>query len=188
MPWPESDVERDPEEMTPEEAGEELGMRLVELKVRGVLPATQVCQLAFFAKEAGVKGIVEDFAFAPGKASGSYSKKFDKAVGSSGNSGNLYRVEAAMRSKTSPGRHMAEIPLNLPHEAFLNEFTESSEATSLTRSAIESRELPPAYFDHPVVLANPTSIVHPVCMYVDGVAFTRTDTLLGFRVYPLLTQ
>ena len=48
--------------------------------------------------------------------------------------------------------------------------------------------MPPSYFDHPIVKSAPDGEpVLPLAIYFDGVSFTRTDQVLAFWVYNILT-
>eukprot|EP00969_Alexandrium_andersonii_P043431 1904242-Alexandrium_andersonii.AAC.1 len=56
--------------------------------------------------------------------------------------------------------------------------------------ALAARELPPVYLGHPVVkeaAATTGEPVHPLSIYLDGVAFSRTDSCLGLWCYAALT-
>ena len=56
------------------------------------------------------------------------------------------------------------------------------------RWAKEAGELPQVYLNHPAVTSAPAGVdVHPVALYLDGVAYHRLDSVLGIWVYFLLT-
>jgi len=57
------------------------------------------------------------------------------------------------------------------------------------RAAIEARELPTTYFEHPIVTGAPpgSEPVVPVGMFVDGVPFAKKDSVIGFWFYTLTT-
>lgn len=189
VPWPEDAKCGQYEELSGEEAGEELFLVLVELKVRGTLSAKQCCVLAHLASQAGAVGAVRSLGLRPGRQSGAYSHHFDKVVpGSSNDLAEYYQVSVPLNSRADAGRVSGVIPMQLPHEAFTTEFLESSVASEAMKEALSSNTLPPAYFEHEVVRnRGPDEIVHPLCLYMDGVAYTRTDSLLGVWCYHLLT-
>ena len=66
------------ENISPEDASEQLGNYLVFLKRSGTLSAKQTCVLAFWAAAAGVKGLVESLAVPPD--GDHFSRTFDNAV------------------------------------------------------------------------------------------------------------
>eukprot|EP00969_Alexandrium_andersonii_P336021 14851795-Alexandrium_andersonii.AAC.1 len=47
--------------------------------------------------------------------------------------------------------------------------------------------LPPSYASHPVVAGSEGTHVYPIALYVDGVKFTRYDSVVAFYVHSLLT-
>lgn len=159
----------------------------MELKLRGVLSAKQVCLLAFWADRAGACG-VGHLGLGPNKQSGKYSRHFDEALGSSESAEDLYRVTLSKRSKVGSTRWLGEVPVRPPHEALLPELSDpSGPATAALKDALASGVLPRAYIENPIVRAAPKGcLVHPVCFYLDGVAFTRTDSILGLWCYCLL--
>lgn len=188
VPWPEDD-RRTLQAPTAAEAGEELYLWLVELKLKGVLSARQTCLLAYYASLAGAVGQVSSLAAHPEKQSGEYSRVFDKAVPlGSASDEEKYKVSVASKSRITAGREQIDIPINVPHEIFVEEFLDTDEASQMLATAKAQKELPPAYTTHPLVVACPDEEVHPLCLYLDGVAFSRTDTLLGISVYHMLTQ
>eukprot|EP00969_Alexandrium_andersonii_P160163 7076422-Alexandrium_andersonii.AAC.1 len=66
---------------------------LVDEFVQGRMPATLVCQLAYWAMRSGMAGSVRDLAAAPGQSSGNYSKHLDKALGFTAAQESHYHLE-----------------------------------------------------------------------------------------------
>eukprot|EP00969_Alexandrium_andersonii_P291546 12886049-Alexandrium_andersonii.AAC.1 len=52
---------------------------------------------------------------------------------------------------------------------------------------IAQGELPPAYTQHAVVQGSP-SRVWPIAVYMDGVAYTQSDTVVGMWVTNMVSQ
>ena len=48
--------------------------------------------------------------------------------------------------------------------------------------------LPDQYWDHPVVLQDPESLIYPIGIYIDGVPYSLTDGVIGFWMINLITQ
>lgn len=96
--WGDDDGGANVADMTPAEAGQELFDTLVELKLRGVLSARQVCTLACLAAKAGAKG-VERLGMAPDKQTGKYSRHFDHVAGGEECKDDLYHMGVPRRSK-----------------------------------------------------------------------------------------
>jgi hypothetical protein len=74
--------------------------------------------------------------------------------------------------------------MQLPHEALSDEVASNPEAAKL--------ELDPEWTDgyrsHRVVRMHPDRQVIPYALYMDGISFTNTDSLLAFFVYSLITR
>eukprot|EP00969_Alexandrium_andersonii_P050132 2200724-Alexandrium_andersonii.AAC.1 len=58
-------------------ASERLAECIVTEYNQGRMPATLVCSLAHWAKEAGLTGTIRDLALSPGQSSGNYKKHLD---------------------------------------------------------------------------------------------------------------
>jgi hypothetical protein len=93
----------------------------------------------------------------------------------------MYKVSVPMHSKYDLSRTMHDVLVQLPHE-------ELSKEVALNPSAATGPldpEWTDAYRVHPVVVAHPESKVIPLAFYLDGISFTKSDTLLGIFVYSL---
>lgn len=170
-------------------AGEQLFLMLSALKLQGTLSATQACLLAWWAMKSGALGPVCDIAVKPGRSSGQYSKLFDRAVGGGPNDKDFYNLALARRYRFDLSRSTEPMPTLPLHECLLEELLECPELNDALDEAVRDRALPPLYFDHEVVRACPVGMrVHPICIYVDAVAFDRQDSILGFWGYHMLSK
>ena len=80
-----SEQEEDEDVLTQEVAGQTLYEYLLELKQTGALSAQAVCQLAYWAANAGAQGRVSKLGKAPGDPNtGNYSRHYDIAAGGGG--------------------------------------------------------------------------------------------------------
>lgn len=182
----EDDVDWDslPEEV----AEEELMNYIVSLKLANTLSAKQACLLAFLASRAGAKGEVQKLGLHPGAGSGKYSARFDKIVGTFPRDLPAYQVDLARRLRHDATREWGPVPMIPPHEALANELAQSREPEDALRRALRDNALPPAYSEHPSVVAlQPGEVMHPICRYMDGVSFSRVDSCLGVWCHLLLT-
>ena len=193
---PDSDNEDDRpwhERCTAEEAGDELNHFLIQLKHQGLLSAKQACMLAWWAQRAGAQGDLF-ISYPPGRQSGQYSPHFDAALRkrlSSDDSGGFYTVTAPVCRRSDGSRVKQGILVYPPHEILLAE-AERETARDELATALANGELPPDYFEHPAYVdAQSTDAdvpVYPLALYVDGVAFTRTDKIIGIWVENLATR
>eukprot|EP00959_Pyramimonas_sp_CCMP1952_P122434 2559606-Pyramimonas_sp.AAC.1 len=90
----ESEGEIDYDDVSSESAAAELGNMKIDLKMRGLIAATDACMISFWAAKAGAGGVTQQLAKAPGASNGNYSKHFNRVVGSdSVESENVYFVD-----------------------------------------------------------------------------------------------
>jgi hypothetical protein len=184
-----SDDELDLSTVAPDVAGEFFSDLLVDLKCRGLLNATHACVLAFWAHKAGAQGPASSLAFPPGNPNtGAYSRHFDAATGAGTKGMNFYPLPLGRRPKFDAMRRFDSVPCRLPHELLLEELQANGRALEELEQALANHDLPDKYYAHPVVRANPGVRVHPFTLYIDGVQYTRRDTVLGVWVYFSLTE
>ena len=183
-----SDSESD-HEVGPEEAGELFTDMLIDLKNKSKISARDVCILCHFATLAGIQGPAKKFAKAPGHQVGKYSGHVDNATRLDHmNDDDLYRVEVPATDRVYLGRTTEVIPIFLAHEVLAQEINETPSIVAQVEEQRDSGQLPPHYYDHPVVLRHPDRVVHPICLYLDGVPFTGKDGLMAVYVHHLLTN
>lgn len=165
-------------------AGDELFEMLFRLKATNVLSAKQACVLAFWAHRAGACGPVRCLALAPDRQSGKFSRRFDDACGTSGKPDGLYSAPLALKVRHDAARVWDTIPIRTPLEALEAELEGSPEPKAELQRAIEADEMPPAFKRHPAVLgAGADELVLPFALYLDGVAYQRSNSVLGIWCY-----
>ena len=174
---------------SPEQAGDELALLLMELKNSHTLSARSACVIAFWATRAGAQGMVTKLAFRPTAPSGHFSRHWDAAASTKLDSVPFYFLPTPLNSRCDASRvveNMASLPA---HELLVKE-CEGTDMQARLAAATARNELPPTYWNHPVVLAarGGDDPVLPICCYMDGVAFARVDSVLGVWVYSMLTQ
>lgn len=175
----------------PELSGQVLAEMLVELKHHGAISATTACLIAYWAHKAGACGPVSALGTKPGQHSSAYSRAFDKYTGLGLQSAHLYNLPCARRVKYDVSRRFEALPFLVPHEAFAEELIlDADTLVAATRQAEERNEMPPMWASHPVVeqARQEEKRVLPFVLYIDGVQFTRRDTIIGFSVYFLFSS
>jgi len=162
---------------------------LVELKVSGTLSAKQTTVLAWWAAKAGATGPARDLGVRPDQQSGQYSSRFDRWANCGTQSLDLYDIECGRHLKFEAGRRWDTLPCRAPHEAFGEELLQNEGLVSELDAAISERRLPPCYFEHEAVRSAPGGgRLHPFCLYLDAVPYTRGESVLGVFVYFVLSQ
>ena len=177
------------EDMDPGLASIELVSLLMSLKTRGALSAKQCCILAWFASKAGAVGSdLQQMASKPGQDSGQYSRHLDRWVGVNIKDQGFYPVWVGRRNRGEATRAWDTIPTRPPHEVLKSELRSSSQPVHNLEEALANSSLPQCYFDHPFVREAPAGeLVHPFCLYLDAVVFSRHDSVLGIWVHFLLS-
>ena len=75
-----------------------------------------------------------------------------------------------------------------PLEAIDEEIQNTPDMQEQLKECIADGGLPPSYFRHPLKVAAPEGMpVYPCFLYIDGVKFQRTDSVLRFTVKCLVT-
>ena len=176
-----SDGDSEPD-ISAAEAGDEFSSLLINLRLKGVLSATQCCTLAYWAEKAGATGPVSKFAMKPGQKGGLCQRKLDAYLRVAEDAP-LYIVPVPGHDRGTAERVVHELEAMPPHEAIAAEIAAKPDLRK------ELRETPagtwgPGYEKHPLVRASPPGTVFPLALYLDGVPYTRTDGFLGIWIIP----
>ena len=73
-----------------------------------------------------------------------------------------------------------------PHECLETEWTNNPAVSVRLQEALDENLLPPCYHTHPVVVASLEPVL-PCALYMDGVAYTNTDSVLGIWLVNCIT-
>jgi len=185
-PGSDADASEDDEaQPTPEEAGDLLVEFLLVELYHNKLSARTLCTVCHWASKAGALGAVANFALSPDSPSGHFQRKIDAATGvcMSAEKARMYSVPVPQYSKCDAYRTNHDMVIQLPHEVLHDEIKNNPQATEVELEP----EWTEAYETHPVVQSHPDRGVVPYAMYLDGISFTKTDSLLGVFVYSLIT-
>ena len=181
----------DLEDITADAAGQELVCILIDLKNSGRLSAVQACTISWFAAKAGAAGPCAAFGLKPQESTGEYSKKFDAYTNGGPESMDFYELSIAYRHKAELGRRWSPLPFLPPHEMLVDEFLSDTSAENAFQQALEEDTLPPIWTRHAAVThakAIGENLPRPFCLYVDGVQYSRRETVLGFWVHWLYSK
>jgi hypothetical protein len=170
------DVEEEP--TTP---GGELVSYTFGLLMAGTLNSQQFCIAMHYANLGGITE-ARPYAFPPGKSSGHYARHLLPFIGSAEERAALYELDVPGHRKTEMSRTVHKIPVMPPHEV-LAEAMESPAYIATVKEFVANNPMPPAYDDHVVVRsareADPAAVVLPLCLYMDAVPYSQTDSVLG---------
>ena len=179
-----------PPAAAPADDDDPFAVYLLDLRMRGKISSKDVCLLSFFAKQAGLRGEAEQFAFRPGAPTGHYQRHLDVVTDMTSKLEGAYYADVPSYDHSHNGRFKMHMPFLPLHESLQAELdADPSIADRLKASlASGSREWSSVYHNHPIVQASPDSCVYPIAIYMDGVQFLERDGLLAVYAYNLVTQ
>ena len=153
------------------------------------MTAKQICAVAFWASKAGATGM-EALAVDPRSSGGNYQKKVDAFVGNNRGPqmGMTYVVSVPAYLHSEGSRQIWDLHTMPPHEVLSDCHVGEREAmvTEFCK-ARDQKQLPPAYWEHPVVAqASADEIVLPLALFLDGVRYGKKGSILGITVQSIL--
>ena len=165
------------ENIPPATAGEELVAVCRGYLSEHVLNAKQFCTIMYWASKAGVVE-AQQFSLQPGASSGHFQRKLDRCL-----SGELYKADIPGHDKHAFAKTVHSVPVRLPFR-FLEDAMQETGFQTRLREMVTSEDIADAYHRHPVVLREPehgapTGLVLPLSLYMDGVPYSQTDSILG---------
>ena len=167
-------------------AGDSLIETLIMLYMGSELSARTFCVLTWYAYHAGVSA-AKKYAKSPyDKNTGNYQRHLDTAL--SWPDLHFYHLSMPTTTARAVVRDMKTIPVVNPHE-WLNDSVSEASSKKLDE-LVARRELPPSYFEHPVVKANAGGVrkIYPTAIYMDGVPYTEKDSVIGIWIINLVSQ
>ena len=171
-------------------AGQDFVEYMISLLLRRALNAREFCEAMYLAGKAGVAEAVP-FGFRLDAPSGHYQRHLQATLPVYANERleELYEfsVPAADGDSLGPTTHqMTGKPL---HEVVARGADGDEEMRTALVNAVSSRQLPPAYFENPVVRehGDVQSPVVPLAIFADGVPYSHLDSVVGFWAMNIIT-
>jgi hypothetical protein len=159
---------------------------LVALYMMSSISAQTMCNICYFVAMAGMPGIVKDYGLPPGRQPGKYQRHLNPLLGFDARRASAYQLKVPGQTATDFGRAELTLPMVPPREAADQDVQEDSSAAVRLQDAIDTDSLPPSYWAHPIVRAA-TSPVMPYGLYLDGVPYSQTDSVLGVWLFNMIT-
>ena len=147
--------------------------------------AKNFCIAMYYAGRSGVAAAVP-FGFRPDASSGHYQRHLDPLMGYKSQNSGLYYVSLPSYNKKDASRCLRNTPLLLPHELIAHEM--DSDPSLGLRLDESKHDLPPCCWDHRVVQAHPDNLPIPAAIYLDGVPYSQTDSVIGFWIENLISS
>ena len=175
-------------DMSADEASQDLADLLIDLKMRNKLSAKDVCIIAYLGKKAGLTGAATTLAYNPNAPTGHFNRHLKRVLHIDENLEDSYELELPICDKHTGERVTLKHPAMAAHECLVDEVAGKPELEAQLRHAIADGSLSEAYFQHEVVQQATGEDVWPYAVYVDGVSFTRRDSLIGFWAYNMVSN
>ena len=155
-----------------------------------VLNATQFCTILYRAGRAG-NPVAARYGFNPESThTGHFNRHLKSVMGEvHGRRALLYRMTMPGASRKATGRVVHDIDVWVPFEKIDADVRAEQGMLSLLLDAIDDGSLPPAYFTHPLVQnrAADDDPILPLNLFVDGVVYSLTDSVVGFWFINVIT-
>jgi hypothetical protein len=169
-------------EVVPSTPGEEFVAGCLELYWSRVLNARQFCEMMHNAGRAGITE-ARRFGLPPGEQSGRYQRKLDSVIP---NRDDHYDLPVPGHGKHDLNRQVHSCWVTVPHEEIARDMSEPTFRTLLAERL--AGDMPPAYWQHAMVVADAgRTMIAPFALYLDGVPYSNTDSVLGMWIVCLTT-
>lgn len=189
-PWEGDAVDADPlsddSDAEATRPADELVQYLVDLLLNRTINAKHYCNIMRLVANAGVHE-VREHGFRDDAPSGHYSRHLNTVLGFDADSTRLYTMSVPGRSRRQAGRTEHKFFVVPPHEQLFEEMADDAAVGKLT-DAVVNRELAPCYFEHPIVQAHHGDLTLPFCIFIDGVPYSQTDSVIGFWTQNVITN
>ena len=144
------------------DAGQQYINHMLQLYFLRKIVASDFCIAMHWASLAGLEAAAP-WARRPGLQTGKYSMFLKRKLGHTVTSV-FYALPVPIYEKGS-GRTTTDMLVIPPHEALEESKEEDAAAATVLQEAVEDRALPPAYYQHPLVQANPDTLYDPFSLF-----------------------
>ena len=165
---------------------DELLSFMVSLLFMGTLSARQFCVILYWCGKCGITAAVP-WGMRPSAQSGKFAPHVERKLGHVSVKRKLYRFEVPGYNRHDMERTRHVLHMNPAHEQAAKSMADPSFETTLLDKR-DRMELPPNYYDHPVVVAAAGAAVAAYALFVDAVPYTLTDSIIGFWLVCLVTS
>ena len=183
----EDDIDEDAALTKPSAAAQAFFDLFIDLYMTSTISAMTFCIGCFYL---GVMGqmLFKVYGRRPGHQTGSYQRFLDGKFSFKQDSKKNYIVECAGHAKRDISRGVLKIPMRCVHEVLDDEVAGDPTIVVSLREMIENHELPPSYYDHPVVLENPDFDVLPLQIFIDGLPYSLVDSVCGIWLINMVSK
>ena len=168
----------------PEVIGDTFADYLSTAFLKGKLSVKTVCEIAWYAHNAGAQGRVTELVYKPGASTGNYAQHLKRALGLDHETESLYTMRMPAQDKYDQNRTVMDLSIVPAHEALHREFQEQPELAFAIDAVAGSAEWTPTYYAHPVT-AGSDGFVAPLALYLDAFTYIKEDAIWEITMYNL---
>ena len=181
--------DEDPDPLTDTDAAAEMFLdTLLGLYVQSFISAQTFCVICFWAGLSGVQNRkVRAYGRPPGADSGNYQKRLDRRLGYSKLKKECYELNVVGQRKHDVGRTGFRLPVKQLHEEADRISKKDGTLATRLQEALDDKSLPPTYYNNPIVIGNPDELVMPWGLYLDGVPYNQTDSVVAVWLFNLIS-
>ena len=174
-------------EEEPPSAGMDFVRFVLSLATAGALSCAQCCIIMYFAYRAGIEQ-AKPYQLHPGARTGHYGRKLHAAMGHTARNPDLYNLEVPGTLKRDLARVVHNFWTIPGHEQLVEDVGDDPVCRARLSEHIRKHDLPPCYWEHPVVAASSEEeVVYPFALYMDGLPYSHTDGVLGVWLVNLIS-
>ena len=159
----------------------------MSLYYNSTLSSQTVCLLCHYAGQAGMPAEVAQYGRRPGTSHSHCARHLQKKLGFETTADKLYKLPVPAYRKHDLSRSSHDLHCLPLHEAVVDAAEGDRALEQKLEDAISNGELPPPYTTHPGVEGWRDHPL-PLALYVDGLPYTITDSVVGFWVINLITN
>ena len=168
------------------EGEEGLSSYLVDRWMKGHAIAREVCTISYWASAAGATGFVRTLAFRPDAPTGHFARHLKTVLRIDHVARGHMRIAVPAFNKAAFSRDTLSLPVVPVFEALARELEEDPGMQDRLQDMVDQESLPPLVTEHCLFKASKGKSL-PTVLYVDGVPTTKSESLLGFWIYCLVS-
>ena len=169
-----SEAEAEPETM--------LLRTLMDLLFLRVLNARQFCVVLYWCGRCGLAALAQ-FGRAPGAKSHHYQRHLESKLGVVFNDrGRFYNLKAPGKLKQTGGRHVNDMTMSAVWEEIDTDMRADPSSRMRVEEYLNDDLAPPSNPTHPVVLRHAPYLVALYDLFIDGVPYSLTDSVIGIWI------
>ena len=163
----------------PEAAAKEFLDVLIGMYMTSAISGQLLTTLCYWAGVGGLRADVPTFGRKPGTGHGHCTRHLNKLLGFEETKQKGYSLEVPGHRKHDLGRSKFNMEAVPPHESILREAEEDPTIMVRLQEAKAANQLPPSYTQHCIVESSPDEDVLPMSLYMDGLPYSHTDSVVG---------